>query len=575
MGHTLGAQHDWFTTDDQTPWVYSHAHINRDQGWRTIMAYDDFCDNVGPSCERIGYWSNPNRFYQGHRLGVAEGTDDSCSAGVYTNPSCDAENYRVINNNAATVANFRQRQQCIASASRNVWMKDTWNDTGLEPDPYTAGQKMWKSPYIWVRNQFDATGAHQHVHQNPEFGSVNWVYVKLHNDFDVGASGQLRLYHAQASSGLVWPGDWTEFASVGVNIAAHATLLQPASWDPPGEGHYCLLARWDTPNSPADPMTFPEGSAISTNVRNNNNIVWRNVNVVDVVPNVPFAVPGFNVKNTDSSNPFVTLAVQLPDFGGNFIRKGGRVFVDLGTAFAPWLAGGASGSSIRVVDDPVFGDLVEILDSTAPGGATIEGLPLTPQVNVAMRLILSAPVVPIPPTFPGVNDDPPERPAGGPPSPPPPPTPGTTSNVFAIDVVQLQGAVEIGGVGYQVVVQPTSAGVGAVPDGAAVPGVPLTVGRAPREQLELSWGSSCQASDSDYAVYTGTLGEFDSHLPLVCSTGGATSLTVAATEGDVYYLVVPTDGAADGSYGVNGAGVERPESQAACRLRVAVTCPVE
>ena len=40
-------------------------------------------------------------------------------------------------------------------APANVWMKDTWDDTGAEPDPAQNNEVMWKSPYIWIRNSQD------------------------------------------------------------------------------------------------------------------------------------------------------------------------------------------------------------------------------------------------------------------------------------------------------------------------------------------------------------------------------------------------------------------------------------
>ncbi len=53
--------------------------------------------------------------------------------------------------------------------------------------------------------------------------------------------------------------------------------------------HFCLLARIDTPN---DPMTFPEGTFITDNVLNNNNIAWKNTTVVDIIPNTSSRIGG-------------------------------------------------------------------------------------------------------------------------------------------------------------------------------------------------------------------------------------------------------------------------------------------
>ena len=96
-------------------------------------------------------------------------------------------------------------------------------------------------------------------------------------------------------------------------------------------------------------------------------------------------------------------------------------------------------------------------------------------------------------------------------------------------------------------------------------GVPLTVTPAAGGQITLSWAASCSGTDTDYAVYEGALGApFDAHVPVTCSTGGATSWTFIPSAGDRYYHVVPRNAVSEGSYGFSSAGLPRPASSAAC-----------
>ena len=113
---------------------------------------------------------------------------------------------------------------------------------------------------------------------------------------------------------------------------------------------------------------------------------------------------------------------------------------------------------------------------------------------------------------------------------------------------------------------------GAVP-GAGIGPQPLRVRRQPDGALVLSWSRSCADSDDDYAVYEGTLGEFASHLPRVCSTGGATAWSLPGAVGNVYFLVVPNNTLREGSYGVDTAGLERAPSSAACKPQSVGACP--
>ncbi len=93
------------------------------------------------------------------------------------------------------------------------------------------------------------------------------------------------------------------------------------------------------------------------------------------------------------------------------------------------------------------------------------------------------------------------------------------------------------------------------------------------ETVTLSWDASCVAGDGDYAVYEGTLGAFTSHAPRLCSTAGARTATLDLLPGSVYWLVVPRNAAAEGSYGVDGSGVERLPSNAACLPASVAPCP--
>ena len=120
---------------------------------------------------------------------------------------------------------------------------------------------------------------------------------------------------------------------------------------------------------------------------------------------------------------------------------------------------------------------------------------------------------------------------------------------------------------------PSPTAAGGVPDGGEVPGMPLMLGKSSTGDLDLSWGHSCQPSDSDYAVYEGLLGSFTSHAPRLCSTGGATSVTLTPASDSLYYLVVPLSPAgAEGSYGTASDGNQRPPSATSCQPQVFTSC---
>ena len=77
----------------------------------------------------------------------------------------------------------------------------------------------------------------------------------------------------------------------------------------------------------------------------------------------------------------------------------------------------------------------------------------------------------------------------------------------------------------------TAVGAGEVPDGADLPGLPLSIEKLLGRNLRLTWDLSCLASDVDYAVYEGAIGDYTSHTPVACGTAGASSVSVRTTSG--------------------------------------------
>ena len=94
------------------------------------------------------------------------------------------------------------------------------------------------------------------------------------------------------------------------------------------------------------------------------------------------------------------------------------------------------------------------------------------------------------------------------------------------------------------------------------------------DSVSLTWDASCSGNDTDYAVYDGKLGNFTSHRPVVCSTGGNTESSPFIPEpGDRYFLVVPRHATHEGSYGTDSEEDQRPPSGLACLPQGTLSCP--
>jgi hypothetical protein len=119
--------------------------------------------------------------------------------------------------------------------------------------------------------------------------------------------------------------------------------------------------------------------------------------------------------------------------------------------------------------------------------------------------------------------------------------------------------------------------VGAVPDRQSL-GSPFMIfeNSANPDHLDFSWGDSCGAAQSDFAVFQGTAGSWTSHAPILsCTTGGGWSISdFNPATNDSYYLVVPLSATAEGSYGTDSDGAQIPQGAGVCFATQDLTaCP--
>jgi hypothetical protein len=340
--HNMGARHDCANAANSAG--PNHGHFvsapadGSGSSWRTVMAYNS-C-TAGP-CTRIPFYSNPGLNFSPTGSASTDPMGTAAVAGTCTNDNTD-----VLNDAAPIVANFR----CSSPGVSNVWMRDTWNDTGLQPDPATAAEAMWRSPYIWIRNsEQDPTFIHQHEHENPKIGISNWIYVKMHNG-GAADNGVLQIYFAEAAVSLTWPTAWTLLATVPVNLDAASTRIVEIPWnDLPGEGHYCMVARW---NSTADAVSG-ETADINNNTRQSNNIVWRNLNIEAMDADADEKRETFFVQSNEARP--ISLAVSDDALFPKHPFVGtGRVFLRLEEPlYAGWKKGGSKGRGIKAGDNEI------------------------------------------------------------------------------------------------------------------------------------------------------------------------------------------------------------------------------
>lgn len=307
--------------------------------------------------------------------------------------------WQPTNNNLANVRvdhfQFRASDRLIAAATHgrglftskvpaDLFVADMAGDVGIEPNPNPTSV-YWNSQDIWVCK----TGATCLAHQNPEFGQTNTIRVKVSNRGGLanigGGNEVLKVYWAKASTALGWPNPWNggvlgcvSFPMGGLVgsqnipvITGGGSTIMNFNWNPPNpndyscfgadKSHFCLLARIETNTTAPFGMTFPETSNLWQNVKNNNNIAWRNVSVEDIFPRVaPGGVVMFRTGVLVEGSRFagvpynnVNLHFTVPedeaqDPAFNFAN----FYVGLGKYYEGWAANGSRGTDIELVFDP-------------------------------------------------------------------------------------------------------------------------------------------------------------------------------------------------------------------------------
>lgn len=282
-------------------------------------------------------------------------------------------------------------------ASPDLFMQDTPEDVGDEPN--TDSTTFYISEDIWIREGTD--GITNQEHENPQYtgaGSTASVYVRVRNRGCADAASQnVRLYWAKASSGLSWPDPWDGSVSVGGAVMGGEITPSQPSGTVPGGGYTILQYTWTLPD-PADyasfgadrvhfcllarigadaDMTTPETSNLWDNVRNNNNIVWKNVTLAEGTGGGDREAHGL-VGNYQEDDLDVSLRFDVPRGEASFFGVG-EVFVDMPDELVErWKDGGSVGSDINVVAN----DRIQLLKA----GATMERIRLAPDEVFAVRV---------------------------------------------------------------------------------------------------------------------------------------------------------------------------------------------
>ncbi|MEM7248555.1 MAG: M4 family metallopeptidase [Acidobacteriota bacterium] len=178
----------------------------------------------------------------------------------------------------------------------DLHVRDNLADDGTEP---YQGNTLWASPDIINRTSPSADPANDFADltddtlwENVEFGQDNFVYVRVNNRGPEQGDASINVYFSPATSFGI-PTDWIHVGTLAeTGIAPGETRISgPLTFDQaliPAVGHYCMIAVVSDALDPVPDLSVINSSSSYVEfVRNLNNVAYRNMNVVDVVPAAP------------------------------------------------------------------------------------------------------------------------------------------------------------------------------------------------------------------------------------------------------------------------------------------------
>lgn len=152
-----------------------------------------------------------------------------------------------------------------------------------------------------------------------EAGQDNFLYARMKNRGTADANGVTAQIYWSPVSTLVTPDMWTLIGSTPpVNVPTGDTLVvsDALTWpagDIPGEGHYCFVGILDHAADPAPVLPAPtDWNGFRTFIRNQNNVTWRNFNVIDDVfdPGTDPSVQDFLIANFPDRRRFFHFVIE-------------------------------------------------------------------------------------------------------------------------------------------------------------------------------------------------------------------------------------------------------------------------
>ena len=265
---------------------------------------------------------------------------------ILSNPATGTQPNNPAADRIGVMPDLRTIAQTVLGVSPDVYLRDFVGDVG---DPHTGA--ISASPDIILLKAAEpnpqtafgegsGTENSNTLGSEAEAGQNNFLYVRVRNRGGANATNVTATVFWSPPATLVTPNLWTLVGTANLPSVPSGNLLTVSNgitWPSaqiPATGHYCFVGLIGNAADPApSPADFLNWNNFQSFIRNNNNVTWRNFNVVDYDPSASedpnFAIAAFFVAGApDKARLFRLESVaKLPE-GARVLLEAPEYFVD-------------------------------------------------------------------------------------------------------------------------------------------------------------------------------------------------------------------------------------------------------
>lgn len=263
---------------------------------------------------------------------------------ILSNPATGTAQGGGVSGHIGVMPDLRAIVQNTLGIVPDVYLRDAVGDTGAVPS--TGALSV--SPDVIVQptavadpnasfGEGSGTENNDTLGTSVEHGQDNFIYIRMRNRGMGAAPGTTATVYWSEVATLVTPDMWHLIGTtspidvpVGNTLAVTSALVWPKAALPSTGDHACFVAILNQASDPAPPIPIAgpgfDWNAFENLVSSQNNVTWRNFNVVDLLPDpkadpavLEFLMPGspdaarlFDVEIQQELPPGVKVILEVP-----------------------------------------------------------------------------------------------------------------------------------------------------------------------------------------------------------------------------------------------------------------------